>query len=188
GGTEGHVRRPGGRLIRCPGTRKGARISEPPSGEPGRHGRKPDSVYDGHLSRPGRCTRPERPPFGGCPLPALFGPIWGCSVEGVTTFHRRRCRRRSSLWPFYSYSRPDPPGADRPVSHPSDRSAPPCDGLQLSAARLRRAAAESGLSSSSPAGTSDRPPCFQGNNFSQCPIIIPHRGGPGNGAPVATAS
>src|SRR5690606_28648612 len=74
---------------------------------------------------------PGGPPEEGCPLPALFGPIWGCSVEGVTTFHRRRCRRRSSLWPFYSYSRPHHPAEGGPVSHPSDRSAPPCDGLQL---------------------------------------------------------
>src|SRR5690606_34018168 len=72
----------------------------------------------------------------------------------VTSFHPRRRRRGSSLWPFYSYS-----GPRGPFSHPSDRSAPPCGGHQLSAAGTKaRRAAESGLSSSEKAR--DEPGAF----------------------------
>ena len=53
----------------------------------------------------------------------------GCSVMGVTTFHRHRRRRRSSLWPFYSYYEPRGSG-----SHPSDRSAQRFHWHQLSTA------------------------------------------------------
>ena len=102
-----------------------------------------------------RRWRRTAPPWRSCPYHNL-----GCSVVGVTSFHSRRRRRDSSLWPFYSYSRPR-----GPLSHPSDRSASPCDEHQLSAADRRRGnrrAAESGLSSSTAVArdASDHPLCF----------------------------
>src|SRR5690606_20801226 len=140
----------------------GIKRNHAPDGEPsgacsGRRDRKPDSVSDGHLSRPERPLRaPERSSFADdCPLPALKGAYLGLLGGGGCQRSTRAVAGAARLYgPFVATADHEGRVRVRRLPTPSLATAPnflPAE-----------PAAESGLSSSGPRAASDHPshlPC-----------------------------